>query len=100
MKIGFLATGIMRRMDFGELVRWSASHGYEGVDVPDNVPNAVKLVRDAGLAPIATGGLPSLIVADPAEREANVAKALKRLDAIAGDGIPLVIQNHGKVTDR
>src|SRR5882762_2933420 len=100
MKIGFLTTGIMRRMDFGELVRWSAGHGYQGVDVPDAVPNAVKIVRDAGLAPIATGGVPPLIVADPAEREGNVARALERLAVIADDGIPLVMLNHGKVADR
>ncbi len=100
MKIGFLTTGIMRRMDFGELVRWSAAHGYQAVDVPDSVPNAVKIVRDAGLAPAATGGLPNLIVADAAEREANVTRALERLAVIAGDGIPLVMLNHGKVADK
>src|SRR5579871_6356770 len=100
MKLGFLATGIMRKMDFGELVRWSAAHGYQAVDVPDSVPNAINLVREAGLEPAATGGLPNLIVADEATRQANVARALDRLDEVARDGIPLVMLNHGKVLDK
>lgn len=99
MKLGFLTTGVLRtQIDYGELVRWSAQHGYQAADVPDS-PGAVDLVRQAGLEPAATGGLPPLIVADPAQREANVAKAIGRLDEVATQGIPLVMLNHGRVPD-
>ncbi len=100
MKLGFLATGVLRsRVDYGELVRWAADHGYDAVDVPDNVPNAIDLVRQAGLAPAATGGLPNLIVADRTQRETNVAAALRRLDEVARQQIPIVMLNHGRVLD-
>ena len=95
MQLGFLATGVLRsRLDFGELVRWGVAHGYSAVDVPDNVPSAVDLVRAAGLRPAATGGLPNLIVADPAQREAHVTLALARLAEIARQDIHLVMLGH------
>lgn len=100
MKIGFLPTGVMRsRIDYGELVAWAADHGYQAADVPENPPNAVELVRQAGLEPAATYGLPSLIVADADTRKANVEKAIERLKAVADQGIPIVMLNHGKVPE-
>jgi sugar phosphate isomerase/epimerase len=99
VKLGFLSTGVLRREDFGGLVTWAAAHGYQAIDVPDGVPNGADLVRAAGLAPAATGGLPSLIVADPATREENVAAALRRLDEIAHQGIPLVMLGHARVPE-
>ena len=100
MKLGFLATGVLRsQVDYGELVRFGAEHGYSAVDVPENPPNAVELVRAAGLEPAATHGLPPLIVADQGQREANIAQALGRLDEVARQGITLVMLNHAKVLE-
>jgi sugar phosphate isomerase/epimerase len=98
MKLGFLTTGLLRtKVDYADLVRFAADHGYQAADVPDPLPKSVKILRDAGLEPIAAGGLPNLIVADADERAANVAKALVRLDEVAREGIPLLMLNHGKV---
>jgi sugar phosphate isomerase/epimerase len=98
MKLGFLTTGLLRtKVDYADLVRFAADHGYQAADVPDPLPKSVKILRDAGLEPIAAGGLPNLIVADTEERAANVAKALVRLDEVARQGIPLLMLNHGKV---
>jgi sugar phosphate isomerase/epimerase len=99
VKLGFLATGVLRtRVDFADLVRWGAAHGYAAVDVPEQ-PGAVEIVRQAGLEPAATGGLPNLIVADPATREANIARAVERLEVVAREGIRIVMLNHAKVPD-
>jgi len=54
VKLGFLATGLLRsRVDYAELVRYAADHGYQAADVPDALPLAlaVKILRDAGLEP-------------------------------------------------
>ena len=98
MKIGFLSTGLLRtRVDYADLVRFAADHGYGAADVPDPLPQAVAILRAAGLEPAAAGGLPNLIVADAAERAANIARALERLDEVARQEIPLIMLNHGKV---
>ena len=100
MKIGFLATGVLRsRVDFAELAQFGAAHGYQAVDIPDKPANAVDIARAAGLEPAAAGGLPALIVADPAKREGNIAQAIQRLDDVARQGIHLVMLNHGRVPD-
>lgn len=96
MKLGFLTTGVMRRLDFGELARFGAAHGYQAVDIPD-APGAVEIARQAGLEPAATGLGPALIVADPEQRAANVAQGIARLREIQRQGIKLVMVNHGKV---
>lgn len=101
MKIGLLATGVLRsRVDYRELVHWSAEHGYQAIDVPDQPVDAVDVARAAGLEPAATGGLPPLILADPSQREENVARALQRLEDVARQGIGIVMLGHGKVADR
>lgn len=82
-----------------ELAAWAAAHGYQAMDVPVEPDNAVEIIRDAGLVPAATGGLPPLIVADPATREANVAAACRRLDTAARQGIPIVMLGHARVPD-
>jgi len=98
VKLGYLQTGLLgSRVDYGELARWAADHGYQAADVPANLPNAVDLLRQAGLEPAATGGLPALIVADPETRGTNVARAIERLEVVAGQGIPLVMVNHARV---
>jgi len=98
MKLGFLATGLLRsRVDYADLVRFAADHGYLAADVPDPLPQSVSTLRGAGLEPAAAGGLPNLIVADAAERAANVTRALERLDEVARHQIPLVMLGHGKV---
>lgn len=100
MKIGFLPTGVLRsRVDYGELVAWAAANGYQAADVPDSVPNGVELLRQHGMEPAATGGLPPLIVADAETRATNVARAIERLRVVADQGIPIVMLNHGKVLD-
>jgi sugar phosphate isomerase/epimerase len=100
MKLGFLATGVLRsQVDYAELVRWAVEHGYEAIDVPDKPANAVEIVREAGLEPGATGGLPPLIVADPQKRKENVAQAIQRLDDVARQGMRIVMLGHGKVVD-
>jgi sugar phosphate isomerase/epimerase len=99
VQLGFLPTGVLRsRVDYQELVRFGAAHRYQAADVPDSLPNAVEIVRQAGLAPAATWGrVPSLIVADPAERAQNVETAISRLQEVAQQGIPFVMVNHRKV---
>lgn len=100
MKIGFLPTGVLRSgVDYADLVAWAASHGYRAADVPDNRPDGAELLRRHGMEPAATGGLPPLIVADADSRAANVARAIERLKAVADQGIPIVMLNHGKVAD-
>jgi sugar phosphate isomerase/epimerase len=99
MKLGFLPTGLMRRMDYGELVQFAGAHGYQAADVPDSVANGVELLRAAGMVPAATGGLPNLIVADPAVREQNVDQARRRLDEVARQGISLVMLGHTRVPE-
>lgn len=97
MKLGFLSTGVMRRLDFGELARFGAAHGYAAVDIPPNVPDAVGIARAAGLEPAAAHLGPALIVADPDQRAQNVKEGIKRLHEIKADGITLVMINHTKV---
>lgn len=100
MKLGFLPTGVLRtQVDYGELVRWAAEHGYQAADVPDNLPNGAAILRQNGLEPAATGGLPPLIVADPETRATNVARAIERLKAVADQGIPIVMLGHARVLD-
>jgi sugar phosphate isomerase/epimerase len=100
VKLGFLPTGVLgSRVEYAELVRWAADHGYQAADVPPRVPNAVQILRQAGLEPAAGGGVPPLIVADRETRQANVAQAIERLEAAAGEGIPIVMVNHARVAD-
>jgi sugar phosphate isomerase/epimerase len=101
VKLGFLPTGVMgSRMDYAELAKWGADHGYQAADVPERVPDGVGILRRAGLEPAAlNGALPSLIVADGETRRANVAKALERLPRAADEGFTIVMLNHGKVPE-
>ena len=97
MQLGFLRTGVMRQIDFAELVRFGSAHGYAAVDIPPDVPNAVAIARQGGLGPAAAHLGAALIVADPAQRAQNVEQGIKRLQEIKAQGITLVMINHTKV---
>lgn len=98
--LGVLPTGVLRsRVDFADMVRWAADNGYRAIDVTADRPDAVELVRKAGLEIGAMGHLPPLIVADPAVREANVRAAIARLDAAASLGGRIVGLGHARVPE-
>jgi sugar phosphate isomerase/epimerase len=100
VKIGLLPTGLLRsQVDYAEMVRFAADHGYQAIDVMVDQPDAIALARRAGLDVGAVGNLPPLVVADPAVREANVKAAIARLDTVAGWGGQVINLLHGRVPE-
>ncbi len=100
MKLGIVLAGVLRsKIDFGDLVKWAADNGYGAVDVPPDRLEGAELARKAGLEVASTGGTPPLFVADPAERERNVAGAIAKIEAAANAGIGLIQLGHARVPD-
>ena len=100
MKIGLLPTGVLRsQVDYAEMVRWAADHGYQAIDVMTDQPNAIEIARKAGLEVGAVGSLPALIVADPAAREANVKAAIARIVDVANRGGTIIQMGHARAPE-
>jgi sugar phosphate isomerase/epimerase len=100
MKIGLLPTGLLRsRVDFAELVRFAADHGYQAIDITSDRPDAIELARRAGLDVGVAGSLPPLILADATARETNIQAAIAKLDAVGRVGGQLVSVGHARVPD-
>jgi sugar phosphate isomerase/epimerase len=100
MKLGIVLAGVLRsRIDYAELCAWAARNGYGAIDVPIDREDAVEVAGRAGLAVAAINAGASLIVADDAERERNVAAVIARVDQAARQKIPFVQLGHARIPD-
>lgn len=95
MKLGFFPTGIMRQLDFEELARWGAEHGYRAMDVPPDREGTRAICDRYGLQVNSTSGLyGDPIKADDREREQQVDLIKSAIDLAAAQGIPTVSTGH------
>jgi sugar phosphate isomerase/epimerase len=100
MKLGIVLAGVLQsKIDFADLCAWAAANGYDATDTPVDRADGGDVARRAGLAVAATGGLPNLIVADPAARATAIAEAKARLDAAARAGHSLVMLGHARLAE-
>ena len=91
MKIGFFATGVLRRLDFAEFAAWGAAQGFGGVDIAPAQPEQAAIARAHGLAVPATHGFVcEPVTRDAAERERQQALCRAAIDQAAADGVACV----------
>ena len=91
MKIGYFATGVLRRLDFAEFAAWGASQGFGGIDVAPSQPEQVRIARRQGLDVRATYAFVcEPVTRDPAERERQQALCREAIDAAAAEGVECV----------
>ncbi|MBI2942437.1 MAG: sugar phosphate isomerase/epimerase [Chloroflexi bacterium] len=91
MKIGFFATGVMRRLDFDGFVRWGAEHGFGSIDVGPEQADARAICDRHGMPIASTQGFASQpLSTDEVERASQMEQARRALDLAAWQSIPTV----------
>lgn len=91
MKIGFFATGVLRRLDVATFAAWGAAQGFGGMDIAPATPDQAAIARAHGLTVAATTGFVcEPLTRDPAERERQQALGRAAIDQAAADGVACV----------